>query len=87
MECSPARSISLDLSSEAFKLIADIGFDPQFGARHLRGVGQQLLQDPLSTSTLECGILKAIIQYNFADINSKSQYDNPELTTVGDKSD
>ncbi|MAF14190.1 MAG: hypothetical protein CMI53_04865 [Parcubacteria group bacterium] len=46
------KGITLDASDEAVKEIATAGFDPQFGARPLRRVIQQKVQDPLANYLL-----------------------------------
>jgi ATP-dependent Clp protease ATP-binding subunit ClpB len=43
-----ARKIGLSLSDAAKELLAERGFDPQFGARPLKRTIQKLLQDPLA---------------------------------------
>ncbi|HEX8341023.1 MAG TPA: ATP-dependent chaperone ClpB [Tepidisphaeraceae bacterium] len=50
-----ARGLSLVLSVAAKKLLADEGYDPQFGARPLRRVIQQRIENPLATRLLEGG--------------------------------
>ena len=45
-------SITLRLTDEAEELIADRGYDPAFGARPLRRVIQELIEDTLSESLL-----------------------------------
>ncbi len=44
--------IALDLSDEAKDLIAERGYDPDFGARPLRRTLQTMLQDPLAEALL-----------------------------------
>ncbi len=46
------RGISLELTDEAVSLICDEGFDPQFGARPLKRVIQQRLENPIATGIL-----------------------------------
>ncbi|MBF0460684.1 MAG: ATP-dependent chaperone ClpB [Magnetococcales bacterium] len=46
------RKISLVLSPEARQLLADQGYDPVYGARPLKRVIQQLVQDPLAEGIL-----------------------------------
>jgi ATP-dependent Clp protease ATP-binding subunit ClpB len=47
------RHISLELTPEARKLLADKGYDPHYGARPLKRVIQRLVQDPLAVKILE----------------------------------
>lgn len=44
--------ISLILSPEAITLIAEAGYDPEAGARHIRRTIRRLLEDPLTDSIL-----------------------------------
>ncbi|MBW1870976.1 MAG: AAA family ATPase [Deltaproteobacteria bacterium] len=46
------RKIKIELSAPARELIADLGFDPQFGARPLKRTIQKLIQDPLANRLL-----------------------------------
>jgi ATP-dependent Clp protease ATP-binding subunit ClpB len=50
-----ARGLTLELTDAAKKLLADEGYDPQFGARPLRRVIQQRIENPLATRLLEGG--------------------------------
>ncbi len=47
------RKISLELSPEAVELIAEIGWDPAFGARPLKRAIQRLVENPLALELLE----------------------------------
>jgi ATP-dependent Clp protease ATP-binding subunit ClpB len=47
------RKMTLELSPEARKLIADEGYDPAFGARPLKRAIQRLIQNPLALAILE----------------------------------
>jgi ATP-dependent Clp protease ATP-binding subunit ClpB len=47
------RKIKLEVTDKAKKLLADVGYDPAFGARPLKRAIQRLLQDPLSMRILE----------------------------------
>jgi len=49
------RGVTLRLSAAAKRYIVDAGYDPAFGARPLRRVIQQKLQDPLAQMLLESG--------------------------------
>jgi ATP-dependent Clp protease ATP-binding subunit ClpC len=46
------QAISMDITPEAVNLIADLGFDPDMGARPLRRVIQQNIEQPLSDAIL-----------------------------------
>ena len=50
------RKITLELSQKAMDALADEGYDPQFGARPLKRVVQQRLENPLAVKILggEC---------------------------------
>ncbi len=45
--------ISLELSDEAKELLADLGFDPVYGARPLKRVIQKMVENPLALEILE----------------------------------
>ncbi len=47
-----ARNLKLALSEEARKLLADEGYDPTYGARPLKRVIQQRIENPLATRIL-----------------------------------
>ena len=47
------RRLTLELSDAAEQLIAERGYDPQYGARPLKRVIQRLVQDPLAIQILE----------------------------------
>jgi ATP-dependent Clp protease ATP-binding subunit ClpB len=46
------RGLALHLSDEALAALADEGYDPQFGARPLRRVIQQRIENPIATRIL-----------------------------------
>jgi ATP-dependent Clp protease ATP-binding subunit ClpB len=48
-----ARNINVDISDEAKKLLAEEGYDPTFGARPLKRVIQQRIENPLATRILK----------------------------------
>ena len=50
------KNIELDLSNDAVALIAEKGFDPVYGARPLKRVIQQYLENPLSMEILKGNI-------------------------------
>ncbi len=47
------RRITLDLTSEAKRVLAEEGFDPAFGARPLKRAIQRYLQNPLAMAVLD----------------------------------
>ncbi|RME24360.1 MAG: hypothetical protein D6806_09690, partial [Deltaproteobacteria bacterium] len=47
------RKIELEVTDAAKQLLAERGFDPQFGARPLKRTIQRLVQDPLALKLLE----------------------------------
>ena len=46
------RRLNLEVSPEAKQLLADAGYDPQYGARPLRRAIQNMIQNPLARSVL-----------------------------------
>ncbi|MEO6226699.1 MAG: ATP-dependent chaperone ClpB, partial [Thermomonas sp.] len=46
------RGIALELTAAAYALLADVGFDPVYGARPLKRAIQQQLENPLATQIL-----------------------------------
>ncbi|PCS23716.1 ATP-dependent chaperone ClpB [Candidatus Enterovibrio escicola] len=47
------RDLTLEVTGEALNLISKIGFDPVYGARPLKRVIQQLIENPLAQSILK----------------------------------
>ena len=47
------RRITLELTPEAKRLLAEKGYDPHYGARPLKRVIQRMVQDPLALKILE----------------------------------
>jgi ATP-dependent Clp protease ATP-binding subunit ClpB len=47
------RKMSLDVTPEAKRLLAEEGYDPAFGARPLKRSIQRLIQNPLALAVLE----------------------------------
>ncbi|MCK9366912.1 MAG: ATP-dependent chaperone ClpB [Metallibacterium scheffleri] len=47
------RQLSLRISDQALDLLADVGFDPVFGARPLKRTVQQQLENPLARAILQ----------------------------------
>jgi ATP-dependent Clp protease ATP-binding subunit ClpB len=52
MELSAVRGFSLEISQEARDYLAEIGYDPDFGARPVKRAIQRELQDPLAVKIL-----------------------------------
>jgi ATP-dependent Clp protease ATP-binding subunit ClpA len=52
LPAGPAATPTLTATPEALSALADQGFDPDFGARPLRRVIQQRVEDPLSDKLL-----------------------------------
>ena len=50
------RKITLELTPEARSLIAEPGYDPSFGARPLKRIIQQKLENPLAQKILSAKI-------------------------------
>ncbi|MEM6313563.1 MAG: hypothetical protein AAF743_05725, partial [Planctomycetota bacterium] len=46
------RELGLQLSDDAKRLLADDGYDPQFGARPLKRLIQQRIENPLAVRIL-----------------------------------
>lgn len=51
-----ARNISIDIDDKALSMIADLGYDPQFGARPLKRVIQKELVNELSKLVLSAAV-------------------------------
>ncbi|MCE7031153.1 ATP-dependent chaperone ClpB [Lysobacter sp. GX 14042] len=51
------RGLSLELSDEALALLANVGFDPVYGARPLKRAIQQQVENPLAQKILEGGFV------------------------------
>ena len=47
------HKIKIELTEDAKKILAEKGFDPEFGARPLKRAIQKYIQDPLSLKILE----------------------------------
>jgi ATP-dependent Clp protease ATP-binding subunit ClpB len=48
-----ARGIGLELTDEAREVVAEAGWDPQYGARPLKRALQRLIENPLATGLLQ----------------------------------
>jgi len=62
------RNIELRLSDEAMSLIAEKGYDPVYGARPLKRVIQQVIENPLSMEILKifyCNRLELIVLFPY----------------------
>jgi ATP-dependent Clp protease ATP-binding subunit ClpB len=51
------RKITLELTTKAYELLLNEGYDPAYGARPLRRAMQRLIQDPLALEILEGKVL------------------------------
>jgi ATP-dependent Clp protease ATP-binding subunit ClpB len=49
------RGIRIELTDKAFELLANVGFDPVYGARPLKRAIQQQLENPLAQKILQSG--------------------------------
>jgi ATP-dependent Clp protease ATP-binding subunit ClpB len=47
------RKITIDITPEAKRVLAEEGYDPAFGARPLKRSIQRLIQNPLALAVLE----------------------------------
>lgn len=62
------KEVELQVSSKVKEILAERGFDPQFGARPLKRTIQRYLQDPLALQILEGKIKeKDKVQVEFDD--------------------
>ncbi len=72
------RRLTLEVTADAKRLLAEKGFDPVFGARPLKRTIQRSLQDPLATYILEGRVLEG--DHVIADIGDDG--DSLIFTTV-----
>jgi ATP-dependent Clp protease ATP-binding subunit ClpB len=70
------RNIELSLSGEAMSLIAEKGYDPVYGARPLKRVIQQVIENPLSMEILKGNIAEG------ARINAEVEGDRIVFKTI-----
>ena len=70
------RNIELRLSDEAMSLIAEKGYDPVYGARPLKRVIQQVIENPLSMEILKGNIAEG------ARINAEVEGDRIVFKTI-----
>lgn len=88
-KCLEERNIQLDVSDEAINNLAQLGYNPLYGARPLKRVIQSKLQDPLAELLLTGGVkdgqrvLVDIIdgELTFAGID-KENHDDPKNTLI-----
>ena len=50
---SDTQTITIEVSPEAERLVAEEGYDPAFGARPLKRTIQSMIQNPLAMGVLE----------------------------------
>jgi ATP-dependent Clp protease ATP-binding subunit ClpC len=85
------QDMKVSLTPGAKSLIADKGYDPQFGARHLNRTIQKMIEDPLSEEILQgkfvagsrIRVTKKGETLNFVDENQSDAVD--EEVTEGQK--
>jgi len=64
-----AKEIAFEISPQAVLKLARLGFDPQFGARPLKRVIQEKLENPLAQRLLQKAIRPGqVVQINEQDI-------------------
>ncbi len=88
-KCLEERNIQLDVSDEAINNLAQLGYNPLYGARPLKRVIQSKLQDPLAELLLTGGVkdgqrvLVDIIdgELTFAGID-KENHDDPKNALI-----
>lgn len=88
-KCLEERNIQLEVSDEAINNLAQLGYNPLYGARPLKRVIQSKLQDPLAELLLTGGVkdgqrvLVDIIdgELTFAGID-KENHDDPKNTLI-----
>ncbi len=88
-KCLEERNIQLEVSDEAINNLAQLGYNPLYGARPLKRVIQSKLQDPLAELLLTCGVkagqrvLVDIIdgELTFAGID-KENHDDPKNALI-----
>ena len=88
-KCLEERNIQLEVSDEAINNLAQLGYNPLYGARPLKRVIQSKLQDPLAELLLTCGVkagqrvLVDIIdgELTFAGVD-KENHDDPKNALI-----
>ncbi len=79
------HEMSLDVNDEAMDLLAKRGYDPNFGARPLRRIIQNLIEDPLAEGILEGRFLTGSdITVTVEDDMFKLEGINPAPPELGD---
>jgi ATP-dependent Clp protease ATP-binding subunit ClpC len=71
------QDLTLDVSDEAMDLLAKRGYDPNFGARPLRRIIQNLIEDPLAEGMLESkfhagGTIEVSVENDLLKLDSKA---------------
>jgi len=78
------RRITMELSAAAKTMLADLGWDPVFGARPLKRAIQRDLQDPLAMALLEGTVQEGDrLWIDVAADGSRLTFQSPELEPVG----
>jgi ATP-dependent Clp protease ATP-binding subunit ClpC len=80
------QSIELEVTDEAMELLANRGYDHNFGARPLRRIIQNLIEDPLAEGMLEQRFLAntsvyVTVEDGLLKLNSQEEYDKAEAST------
>ncbi|HYP39496.1 MAG TPA: ATP-dependent Clp protease ATP-binding subunit [Chloroflexia bacterium] len=80
------QSIELEVTDEAMELLANRGYDHNFGARPLRRIIQNLIEDPLAEGMLEQRFLAntsvyVTVEDGLLKLNSQEEYDKAEAPT------
>jgi ATP-dependent Clp protease ATP-binding subunit ClpB len=70
------KDIKLSLSGEAMALIAEKGYDPVYGARPLKRLIQQMIENPLSMEILKGNIAEG------ARLNAQVEGDRMVFKTI-----
>ncbi|MDI9356173.1 MAG: ATP-dependent chaperone ClpB [Chitinophagaceae bacterium] len=66
-----ANNIYIEATDEVLAYLANIGFDPQFGARHLKRIMQKLILNPLSKDILANKVEKdSVIEISLTNKNT-----------------
>ncbi len=80
------RNLKLELSADASKLLADEGYDPQYGARPLKRVIQQRIENPLASQILKGEFVDGDtvrIDLDVAKHDFKFRNDRPAVVAAG----
>ena len=84
------QNIELKVTDDAMELLADRGYDHNYGARPLRRIIQNLIEDPLAEGMLEQRFLPDTSVYVTVDdgllkLNSQTEYDEANAPKKGRK--